>query len=414
MRLLIAVVLSLVALPALGQDAVIRAARMLDVRTGEIIAPAVVEIQDGQITSVNRPGAVVTDDLGDVTLLPGLMDLHTHLTGSLEADSFMRPVRETAADEALRGAANARTTLLAGFTTVRNLGSGGFSGVALARGVQGGYVTGPDIIDAGHSLGVTGGHCDQTGWSPGILEMGPEQGVADGPDEVLKAVRYQIKHGAKVIKTCATAGVLSFEEAVGAQQYSEEELVVMVEEAARHGMKVAAHAHGSEGILAAVKAGVASIEHGSIMTDEIFDEMKARGTYLVPTTYLADAIPLDNLPPPIREKAEYVLPIMRESLRRAIEAGVAIAFGTDAAVYPHGDNGKEFAVLVQLGMSPLEAIRTATVHAADLLGVSDRGAIEAGLKGDIIAVAGNPLHDITTLERVQFVMKDGRIYKRGN
>ena len=414
MRLLIALVLCLVALPASGQDAVIRAARMLDVRTGELVEPAVIVIRDGRVTGVNTPGAVVTDDLGDVTLLPGLMDLHTHLTGNLEADSFMRPVRETAADEALRGAANARTTLLAGFTTVRNLGSGGFSGVALARGVERGYVTGPDIIDAGHSLGVTGGHCDQTGWSPGILEMGPEQGVADGPDEVLKAVRYQIKHGAKVIKTCATAGVLSFEETVGAQQYSDEELAVMVQEAARHGMKVAAHAHGSEGILAAVRAGVASIEHGSIMTEEIFDEMKARGTYLVPTTYLADAIPLDNLPPAIREKAEYVLPIMRESLRRAIEAGVPIAFGTDAAVYPHGDNAREFAVLVKLGMSPLEAIQTATVHAADLLGVDDRGAIAPGLKADIIAVRGNPLNDITTLERVQFVMKDGRIYKRAN
>jgi imidazolonepropionase-like amidohydrolase len=414
MRLLIVIALSLVALPALGQDAVIRAARMLDVRTGEMISPAVIEITDGRITRVNPAGVVVTDDLGDVTLLPGLMDLHTHLTGNLEADSFMRPVRETAADQALRGAANARTTLLAGFTTVRNLGSGGFSGVALARGVERGYVTGPDIFDSGHSLGVTGGHCDDTGWSPGILERGPEQGVADGADEVLKAVRYQIKHGAKVIKTCATAGVLSFEESVGAQQYSDEELLVMVQEAARHGMKVAAHAHGSQGIMAAVKAGVASIEHGSIMTDEIFDEMKARGTYLVPTTYLADAIPLENLPPAIREKAEYVLPIMRESLRRAIAARVPIAFGTDAAVYPHGDNAREFAVLVKLGMTPLEAIQTSTVHAADLLGVNDRGAIEPGLKADIIAVQGNPLTDITTLERVRFVMKDGRIYKRGN
>lgn len=414
MRFLLFLLVFLVALPAHAQDAVLRADRMLDVETGEIVSPAVVVVKDGLITAINPAGAEVTDDLGDVTLVPGLMDLHTHLTGSLDPDAFMRPVRETAADEALRGAANARTTLLAGFTTVRNLGSAGFSGVALARGVERGYVTGPDIVDAGYSLGVTGGHCDATGWSPGILERGPEQGIADGPDEVLKAVRYQIKHGAKVIKTCATAGVLSFEESVGAQQYSTEELQVMVEEAARHGMKVAAHAHGSEGIMAAVKAGVASIEHGSIMTDEIFDEMKARGTYLVPTTYLADAIPLDNLPPAIREKAEYVLPIMRESLRRAIAASVPIAFGTDAAVYPHGDNAREFAVLVNLGMSPIDAIRTATLRAADLLGVDDRGAIKVGLKADIIAVEGNPLEDISTLERVQFVMKGGRIHKRGN
>lgn len=414
MRFLLFLLVFLVALPAHAQDAVLRADRMLDVESGEIISPAIVVVTDGVITAINPVGAEVTDDLGNVTLVPGLMDLHTHLTGSLDSDAFMRPVRETAADEALRGAANAQTTLLAGFTTVRNLGSGGFSGVALARGVERGYVTGPDIVDAGYSLGVTGGHCDATGWSPGILERGPEQGIADGPDEVLKAVRYQIKHGAKVIKTCATAGVLSFEESVGAQQYSKEELRVMVEEAARHGMKVAAHAHGSEGIMAAVKAGVASIEHGSIMTDEIFDEMKARGTYLVPTTYLADAIPLDNLPPAIREKAEYVLPIMRESLRRAIAAGVPIAFGTDAAVYPHGDNAREFAVLVNLGMAPIDAIRTATLRAADLLGVDDRGAIKVGLKADIIAVEGNPLEDISALERVQFVMKRGRIYKRGN
>ncbi|MFT5141842.1 MAG: imidazolonepropionase-like amidohydrolase [Rhodothermales bacterium] len=227
----------LVALPASAQDAVLRADRMLDIRSGHLVSPAVVVIRDGRITAINPASTpTVTDDLGDVTLVPGLIDMHTHLTGNIEADAFLRPVRETAADQALRGAANARPTLLAGFTTVRNLGSGGFSGAALARGVTAGYVTGPDIFDSGHSLGVTGGHCDETGWAPGILALGPEEGVADGVDEVVKAVRYQIKHGAKVIKTCATAGVLSFEEAVGAQQYSDEELRAMVEEAGRHGL----------------------------------------------------------------------------------------------------------------------------------------------------------------------------------
>jgi imidazolonepropionase-like amidohydrolase len=405
----------LVALPASAQDAVLRADRMLDVRSGRLVSPAIVVIEDGRIAAINPASTpTITDELGDVTLVPGLIDMHTHLTGNIEEDAFLRPVRETPADQALRGAGNARTTLLAGFTTVRNLGSGGFSGAALARGVTGGYVTGPDIFDSGHALGVTGGHCDATGWAPGILELGPEQGVADGVDEVVKAVRYQIKHGAKVIKTCATAGVLSFEEAVGAQQYSSEELSAMVDEAARHGIKVAAHAHGSDGILAAVLAGVASIEHGSIMTDEIMQEMIARGTYLVPTTYLADAIPLETLPPVIRAKAEFVLPIMRQSLRRAIAAGVPIAFGTDAAVYPHGDNAREFAVMVSLGMSPIDAIRTATLAATDLLGVDDRGSIEVGKRADIVGVSGNPLEDITTLERVQFVMKEGRIYKGGN
>jgi imidazolonepropionase-like amidohydrolase len=404
----------LLAPTAIGQVSVIGAARMLDVRTGQMVSPAVVVVEDGLITAVNPDDTPpVTLDLGDRTLLPGLIDMHTHLTGSLEQGSFMRPVTESAADQALRGAFNARTTLMAGFTTVRNLGSGGFSGLALARAVNGGYAAGPDIIDAGHALGITGGHCDATGWLPGVLELDYRSGVADGPAEVLKAVRYQIKHGAKVIKTCATAGVLSFEEAVGAQQYSAEELSIMVEEAARHGIKVAAHAHGSEGILAAVRAGVASIEHGSILTDEIMSEMIERGTYLVPTTYLADAIPLEALPAPIRAKAEHVLPIMRESLRRAIAAGVPIAFGTDAAVYPHGDNAREFGVLVMLGMSPLEAIRSATLEATALLGKTDRGAIAVGLRADMIAVDGNPLDDVTLLENIPFVMKSGRVHKGG-
>jgi imidazolonepropionase-like amidohydrolase len=269
------------------------------------------------------------------------------------------------------------------------------------------------VVPSGHALGITGGHCDITGFAPGILEGSPERGIADGPDEVLKAVRYQIKHGAKSIKICATAGVLSFEESVGAQQFSEEEMRVIVEEAARHGLGVAAHAHGTAGINAAVRAGVASIEHGSLLDDESILLMRERGTFLVPTTYLVDAIDLDALPPPIRAKAEYVLPLARTNLRKAIEAGVRIGFGTDAAVFPHGDNAREFSVLVGLGMSPLDALRTATVHAADLLQTADRGALEVGRLADIIAVPGNPLEDISVTEQVQFVMKGGRVFKRG-
>lgn len=411
--LLLTALCCLCALPVLAQPTVVRAARMLDVTTGEIVAPAVIVVEDGLIRSINPasvPGNATTHDLGEVTLLPGLMDMHTHLTGDLEGDWVHRGVQETAADAALRGARNARTTLLAGFTTVRNVGSGGFSGIALARAIERGDVPGPDVFPAGHSLGITGGHCDRTGYAPGFGERGPEQGIADGPDEVLRAVRYQIKHGAKVIKTCATAGVLSFEGPVGAQQYSEDELRVMVEEAGRHGMKVAAHAHGAEGILAAVRAGVASIEHGSILTDEIMAEMKARGTYLVPTTYIVETLDTRTLPPPIRAKAEYILPRAAENLRRAIAAGVPIAFGTDAAVIPHGENAREFAVLVDRGMTPLAAIQTATIHAADLLGVSDRGRLAAGLRADLIAVPGNPLADIRVLENVQFVMKHGEAF----
>ena len=291
------------------------------------------------------------------------------------------------------------------------MASDGFSAVALMRASDRGLIEGPRIFPAAHGLGITGGHCDATGLAPGILEGGPERGVADGADEILKAVRYQIKHGAKLIKTCATAGVLSFEGPVGAQQYSEEELRVMVEEAARHGMKVSAHAHGTEGIIAAVRAGVASIEHGSMLNEEAIALMKEKGTYLVPTTYLADNIPLDVLPPHIRAKAESILPVAKESVRRAIRAGVKIAFGTDAAVFPHGDNAKEFTALVERGLTPLEAIRSATLNAVDLLGVDDRGLIAPGRLADIIAVPGNPLEDIRVLEDVRFVMKGGKVFK---
>ncbi len=399
-----------------GSPVVLRAARMLDVAGGQILDDAVIVVEGARITAVNPgripPGARVLD-LGDVTLMPGLIDLHTHLAYDIGGDWVTRPVTETSADAAFRAARNARTTLLAGFTTVRDVGSGGFVDVALGRAVEAGFVSGPRVVPSGHALGITGGHCDITGFAPGILEGSPERGIADGPDEVLKAVRYQIKHGAKSIKICATAGVLSFEESVGAQQFSEEEMRVIVEEAARHGLGVAAHAHGTAGINAAVRAGVASIEHGSLLDDESILLMRERGTFLVPTTYLVDAIDLDALPPPIRAKAEYVLPLARTNLRKAIEAGVRIGFGTDAAVFPHGDNAREFSVLVGLGMSPLDALRTATVHAADLLQTADRGALEVGRLADIIAVPGNPLEDISVTEQVQFVMKGGRVFKRG-
>ena len=392
---------------------VVRAARMLDVQTGRIVSPAVVVIEKDRIKSVN-PASVPSGqviDLGNVTLLPGLMDMHTHLSFDIEGNWLHRAVTDTAGDYALRGARNARKTLLAGFTTVRDVGSGDFVDVALMRAIDQDFIPGPRMFPAGHAIGITGGHCDTTGYAPGVLEQGPESGVADGSEAALKAVRYQIKHGAKVIKVCATAGVLSLEGPVGAQQLSEVELRTIVEEAARHGLKVAAHAHGTEGIIAAVRAGVASIEHGSLLNEEAIRLMKERGTYLVPTTYLGQAIKLDALPPAIRAKAEYILPLARQSLQLAIKSGVKIAFGTDAAVYPHGDNAKEFAVLVERGMTPADAIRTATVNAADLLGVSDRGKLAPGLLADIVAVPGNPLENVRVLEDVRFVMKGGQVYK---
>jgi imidazolonepropionase-like amidohydrolase len=395
------------------QVTVVRAARMLDVAKGEIISPAVVVVANGKIQSIggNVPSNARTLDLGDLTLLPGLIDAHTHLTGDIGGDWVTRPVRELPADAALRGAMNARKTLLAGFTTVRDVGAAGFADISLMKAIDAGFVEGPRMIPAGHAIGITGGHCDETGWAPGVLELGPEEGVADGVDQVLKAVRYQVKHGAKVIKLCATAGVLSFDATLGAQQLSDAELQAAIEEATRHGLKVAAHAHGTAGIIAAVKAGVASIEHGSMLNDEAIDLMKRRGTYLVPTAYLLSTFHFDSMPPAIAAKAREVIPLAQESHRRAIKAGVKIAFGTDAAVYPHGDNAHEFAVYVGYGMKPADAIRTATVNAADLLGVTDRAVIAPGKLADLIAVRGNPLDDVKTLQQVLWVMKGGIVVK---
>ncbi len=399
---------------AIAEEALaLRARRMLDVRAGEMLENVTMLVEGERIAAVNPasvPEGARILELGDVTLLPGLMDMHTHLNYDLETNWVHRPVEETPELNALRGVPAARKTLLAGFTTVRDLGASlGFADVALARAIEAGWVVGPRMIPAAHAISITGGHCEITGFAPGILELGPEGGVADGVPEVLKAVRYQIKHGAKVIKVCATAGVLSFEGPAGAPQFSPEELTAIVEEAGRHGLKVAAHAHGTEEIKNAIRAGIHSIDHGSMLDPEAIQLMKERGTYLVPTLfqwYLEY-----DLPPQLHEKNEYVKSFVNESVRQAIEAGVKIALGTDAGVFAHGDNGKEFGAYVGLGMSPIEAIRSATLHAADLLAVDDRGAIERGLLADIIAVPGNPLDDIRAMENVMFVMKGGKIYK---
>ncbi len=399
---------------AAQQPIVLRAAAMVDVVKGELIRPAILVVEGGRIRSVGSaqvPAGARTVDLGDLTLLPGLIDAHTHLTFDISGDWVTRSVRELPADAALRGARNARVTLLAGFTTVRDVGAPGFADVSLMKAIDAGFVMGPRMIPSAHAIGITGGHCDDTGWAPGVNELGPEQGVADGPDAAVRAVRYQVKHGAKVIKVCATAGVLSFDATLGAQQLSDAELQAIVQEASRHGLKVAAHAHGKEGIKAAIRAGVASIEHGSMIDDEAAALMKQRGTYLVPTAYLLGTFKFESLPPPIAAKARQVIPMAQESHRRAVRAGVKVAFGTDAAVAPHGDNAKEFAVYVGYGMRPVDALRTATVNAADLLGVDDRGVIAPGKLADLIAVRGNPLEDVRVLERVIWVMKGGEVVK---
>lgn len=400
----------LVAQPQFDPIVVVRSARMLDVVSGDIVAPALVVVRDGAISQIGgaAPAGAPEINLGDMTIVPGLMDVHTHLAFSLDGNWLTRSVTETNADAALRAAFNARTTLYAGFTTVRDMS--GEAGIALERAIEAGRAVGPRMISSRYSLGITGGHCDETGWAPGILEMGPEHGIADGPAEALEAVRYQIKHGARFIKICATAGVLSYEESVGSQQFSDEEMAVIVEEAARHGARVAAHAHGTVGIKAAVRAGVASIEHGSILDDEAIQLMLEHGTYLVPTNYLTDVMDLEALPPSIRTKAEYLIPEMDRSLAAAVAAGVPVAFGTDAAVFPHGDNAKEFAAYVEAGMTPLAAIQSATLRTAELMNLDDRGRIEVGLLADLVAVPGNPLEDVTVLEQVSFVMKGGVVY----
>lgn len=396
-----------------AETIVLRAARYVDVENGRYVSPAVLVIEDDKIAAINPAtapdGEVI--DLGDMTLLPGLMDAHTHLTLDIGPGWATEPVVFTSGDFALRGAANANKTLMAGFTTVRDVGSYGFSDVALSHATQKGWVSGPRVIPSGHALGVTGGHCDVTGFAPGVLETDETNGVADGVDSFVKAVRYQIKHGAKVIKICATAGVLSFEDSVGAQQMSFEEMKAVADEAHRHGLKVAAHAHGTAGIIAASEAGIDSIEHGSIITDKAARVMKKNGTWLVSTLYLARAIDWDSVPPALAAKGHEVMPLADESFKLALKKGLKIALGTDAAVYPHGDNAKELAVHVELGQSPAEAIRSATVNTAELFGVDDRGRIATGLLADIIAVDGDPLADVSVLQSVDFVMKGGKVYK---
>lgn len=406
--------------PALtAETLVVTADRMFDAESGRIIGPATVVVDDGVIVALNPdavPGDANVIALGDRTLLPGLIDMHTHLTGDyFSGDHWVTmPVYETAADWAVLGTKFARQTLEAGFTTVRDAGAlPGFPDVALMKAIARGDVIGPDVFPSGHYISISGGHCDITGFAPGIQELGPKQGIADGVAEVMKAVRYQAKHGVRNIKVCATGGVFSFSKnaPVGTQQYSQEELDAIVREANKLGLRVLAHAHGTDGINAAVRAGVSSIEHGSILSKESIRLMKERGTYLVPQAYLSDMPLPPETPQATIDKSNYLIPLSDRSIRMAYENGVKMAFGSDAGVFPHGDNAKEFAALVARSLSEEHVLKMATTHAADLLGVDDRGVIAEGKRADLIAVPGNPLEDIRVMEDVRFVMKLGEIYK---
>ena len=398
-----------------AQTIVLKADRYLEVENGEIIQPAVVIIEGDLIKSINPqklPKDAEVIDLGDATLLPGLIDAHTHLVLDFSPQFPSQLVTDSPAQWTVRAVKNAEATLMAGFTTVRELHSFHFADVAVAKASERGWIAAPRIIPAGYPLTTTGGPGDAWGFAPGYLESGPELGVADDIPSLKRAIRYQVKHGAKVIKLYATSAVLSAEEVIGAQLYSEAEMRAAVDEAAVHGAKVAAHAHGTEGIKAAVRAGVASIEHGSVLDDEAIELMRSRGTFLVPTASIWESQDLTDQPKHIQAKAEHLKSKAEESLKKAIAAGVRIAFGTDAGLFPHGENAREFSVLVTRGMTPLQAIRAATVEAAELLGTGDRGEISAGLLADIIAVRGNPLTEVSQLEDVVFVMKGGRVYKR--
>jgi imidazolonepropionase-like amidohydrolase len=397
------------------QRTIIHAGKVLDVRTGTEAANQAIIVVGDKISSVgpDQPAQAGDKeiDLRGMTVMPGMIDVHTHLTMDTNFDPYhelsTNPIRE-----ALYGVVNAKTTLLAGFTSIRNVGASGYADVALRDDVDAGMFPGPHMQVSGPPLGITGGHCDEN-LLPFEYHVTAD-GVADGIAAVQHMVRQNIKYGADVIKICATGGVLSKGDDPQASQYTIEEMKAIVADAHRLGRKVAAHAHGTQGAMWASEAGVDSIEHGSYIDAATIEVLKKNGTYLVPTAYLETWLPIHgNLPPFYQKKAETVSKISFQNYRNAIRAGVKIALGTDAAVYPHGMNAHELDVYVNdLGMKPLAAIQSTTINAADLMGWSDRtGAIEAGKWADIIAVSGDPLADVKILQSVPFVMKAGVVYK---
>src|SRR5690348_3807978 len=403
----------------------VRAARMLDVDSGALVEPGSLLVEGERIVEVSPrslPDDAVVVDAGDLTLLPGLMDMEVNLLlGGPNHENPLNPVQDDPALRTLRAVANARRTLRAGFTTVRNLGlfvhTGGLLlDVALKKAIDLGWIEGPRVVPAGHAITPTGGHLDPTMFQrlgPGIMPLSVEEGIANGVPEVRKAVRYQIKYGARLIKISASGGVMSHSGLAGAQQYSDEELAAIVDEAHRAGLRVAAHAHGDAGIRACITAGVDCIEHGSLASDDTIRMMVEHGTFLVPTSYLSEGLDVSRAAPELQAKAAEVFPKARAMLGKAIAAGVKIACGTDAPAIPHGDNAKELWAMVDRGMAPMQALQAATIVSAELINVDDRGRLAPGLLADIIAVPGDPSEDITLTQDVRFVMKGGQIYKGG-
>ena len=405
---------------------VLKAARMFDGKSNALTTPGLVVVTDGKIAGVGSGAAVPAGaevvELGDATLLPGFIDAHTHLTMMYSEDytralldSLEKPIPEMALDASV----NARITLLAGFTTVRDVGSHDYLDAGLRNAINRGVVPGPRMLVAVHAIGATGGHCDETGFREGALgkESGPEVGVVNGADEARRAVRLAHKYGATIIKTCATGGVLSLADAVDTPQLTAAELDALVDEAHALRLKTAAHAHGAEGAKRAIRAGIDSIEHGSFLDDEALQLMKQRGTYYVPTLMATEGLSEQiakgvAIPPAILPKAQAAIAAVHQTFQKALAKGIKIGLGTDAAVYPHGRNAEEFHQMVDLGMKPIDALKAGTSSDADLLGLADKiGTLESGKLADVVAVPGNPVENIRETEHVFFVMKEGVIYK---
>lgn len=408
-------------LPAQTPSYALKAARLFDSAAGRLVQPGLVIVRDGKVQSVGGntipPGTTVID-LGDATLLPGFLDAHTHLTYPFDPDyngAQLTDMQRTIPEKAIRATENARKTLMAGFTTVRDLGSSDFLDIGLRNAINANIVPGPRMLVAVNALGSTGGHCDgSAGFRFDLFkhETGPQEGVINTPDEARFAVRFNIKYGADVIKTCASGGVLSPTDDVDVAQLSQAELSALVEEAHTLRRKTAAHAHGAEAAKRAIRAGIDSIEHGTFLDDEALRMMHERGVFLVPTLATRIGLAESRFPPRVKAKADAAVEEQDNMVKRALAQGVRIALGTDAAVYPHGGNAVEFPLMVADGMTPAQALEAGTTSAAELLGLQNKvGALQPGMLADIVAVPGNPLSDIKVTQSVFFVMKEGIIYR---
>ena len=413
----------LLTLTTYAQRTYLHCGNLIDGNSNEVMPEMTIIVEGDQIVTVEKGYQQPSSenrliDLKDKTVLPGLMDMHVHIQNQSSKDNYSKGFRLNEADVALQAVQYANITLMSGFTTVRDLGGDGVN-IALRNAINQGYIIGPRIYTAGKSIATTGGHADPTnGVRKDLMgDPGPAEGVINGPDDARKAVRQRYKNGADVIKITSTGGVLSYAKDGSGPQFTDEELQAIIETANDYGMRTAAHAHGAEGMKRAVAAGITSIEHGTMMTEEIMDLMKEKGTYYVPTITagksVADSAQIPGYYPEIVvPKALAIGPKIQETFGKAYQRGVKIAFGTDAGVFAHGKNAKEFGYMVEAGMPPMEAIQSATRVSAELLGVEDKlGTIEAGKTADIVAVNDNPLENIGTLEAVVFVMKEGEVYK---